>query len=231
MRRRGERAMRSRSFRFMMGVACVLLCAATGAANAGAAKPKPVLHLEAGGKALAPGAPVTVKGTSFTMESPSGDVSCDVDEFAGSMTTNLGKKDLVTLESGGFGGEGEEGTCSSTFGSPFEHPIVAAEMLPYELRLSSKGEAEVKSNNEGILLRLRPVHIQSGHGQQSCFYPSGKLKTKFATNGEPLVLNFTGVKFHTGPDSEMGCGDHGTIVNMSVALSSEGEPVTARFGL
>ncbi len=50
----------------------------------------------------------------------------------------------------------------------------------------------------GILLEAQAAAPAATAARESvsCFYSSGKLKTKFATDGEPLVLNFSNVKFH-----------------------------------
>jgi hypothetical protein len=218
-------------------LACALLCAALGATNANAARPKPVLHLEAGGTALAPGAPVSAFGTNFTLSTAVGTISCSADELNGSVTTNLTKKDLVSLEAGSFTGEGEEGQCESTYPEPLREATVVAELLPWELHMNSKGAAEIKAKSKvlkgGVLLRIKALHPPEGEGAHECLYNSAKLKTKFATNGEPVVLTFSEVSFHVfSPESAEHCGKSKGPINlsMSLALSSEGKPVTATFG-
>jgi hypothetical protein len=220
----------------MLAMAGASLCAAAGAASA-SAKAQPVLHLEAGGTALAPGAPVTVSGTSFTITTEAGKVSCTEDELDGSMTTNLSKKDLVSIESGLFSGEGPEGSCSSNYNAPLNEAVVVPELLPWELRLNSKGAAELKAPptelKGGILLRLKPLNPPPPpHGAVACLYNSAKVKTKFATNGEPVVLSFSKITFHVTADSAPNCGKGNPkpVVSASFALSSEGQPVTATVG-
>jgi hypothetical protein len=230
--------MSSRMSRIVLGAACTLVCAAAGAAGATAApKPKPVLHLEAGGVALAPGAPLTLSGTSFKIVSGAGTVNCDLDELSGSMTTNLTKKDLVTFESGLFGGEGEEGSCQSNYASPRNEAVVLPEVLPWELHLSSKGAAELKAPptelKGGIEVRLKPLHPPPPpHGSVSCLYNSAKFKTTFGIDGEPVVLTFTNIEFHVTADSAGNCGKESPRpkVSATFALTSEGQPVTATVG-
>ena len=223
--------MRSRAGRIAIALAGALLCAAAGAGSA-SAKAKPVLHLEAGGTALAPGAPIRATGSSFTLESGDGTVTCTDNLLLGSMTTNLAKKDLVTLEAGLFAGE-EEGSCSSTYVAPENEAVVIPELMPWELRMSSKGKAEIKSTSPkfkgGVELRLKPLNPPEGHGDVACLYDSGKLKTKFATNGEPVVLTFTAIKFALAANSGNQCTKRGIspVVSATLALSSGGEPVTA----
>lgn len=224
--------------RIMLGSACALLCAAVGAGSANAApKPKPVLHLEAAGVALAPGAPMTLSGTSFTITTGAGTVSCDEDELSGSMTTNLSKKDLVTFESGLFSGEGEEGSCESSYHSPRDEAVVVPELLPWELHMNSKGAAEIKAPptelKGGIEVRLKPLHPPPPpHESVACLYNSAKFKTKFATDGEPVVLTFADIEFHVTADSAPNCGKESPRpkVSASFALTSEGQPVTATVG-
>ncbi len=222
--------------RVVLALVAASLCSAAGAASASAGA-KPVLHLEAGGTALAPGAPITVSGTSFTLATSAGKVSCTDDELDGSMTTNLSKKDLVTLESGLFSGEGEGGSCTSTYASPRDEVTVVPELLPWELRLDSKGAAELKAPptklKGGILLRLEPLNPPSGsHGAIACLYNSAKVKASFATDGQPVVVSFANVTFHEAADSAPNCGKGNPKPTASgtFELSSEGLPVTATLG-
>jgi hypothetical protein len=208
--------------RIALGAAAALALCGFTAAGASA---KNLLHLQTGGTDLAPGAPITASGTSFTLVTGGGTVSCSNDVLSGPLQTNGSATDGIGIEEASFTGEGEFGTCSSTYPPPLDEALVRAELLPWQLNLNGKGAAQVKSQ---VQVKVKPLNPPEPHGAVSCVYISKKMKTTFATNGEPITLNFKGIKFSLVANSGPECSRKGRpLLTASFALTSEGEPVTA----
>jgi hypothetical protein len=209
---------------------------AAGGATTSAAYAKATLKLQANGATLAPGAPLSAASANFEMVSISGagKVVCQATALSGEVEkdgTSLSA--TMALRTAVFGGEAEEGRCTSTYASPLHH--VDVEMvagLPLRLTLGSTGAATLRPINapgEYLEMLITPLEEHRKGEAASCRIDKTTWSGgKYHATGEALVVSFPPTKFHLQPNSGRDCGNKSNdMVSATFTFSSGGFPVDA----